>query len=301
MKKHLFTNFFLLLLVIGLGLFLFTDEIDQNGLIQLSSLSADTITQISIHHKQRDILLIKSDQQWRLTKPVDINANQFRIKTLLNLLSISSLARYTAEDIELKKYVLSQPETHITFNDLKIEFGIVNPINQLRYIKIDGEVHLTEDNFYPLLSSQIGTLIARELIPAEATITKLVLPENNFTRDDNDIWKSNKNISSDAIVEAIYQWQHKQSFAVHDYMQRDSLGEVLVYLKNTETPVSFHITDIDPWLIITRPEIKLEYHFNIEDYNGLLKPGAVRDDKQLDSDATLQVSPEEFINAIQSQ
>ena len=301
MKKHLFTNFFLLLLVIGLGLFLFTDEIDQNGIIKLSSLSTDTITQISIHHKQRDILLKKSDQQWRLTKPVDINANQFRIKTLLNLLSTSSLARYKAEDIELKKYGLSQPETHITFNDLKIEFGIVNPINQLRYIKIDGEVHLTEDNFYPLLSSQIGTLIARELIPAEATITKLVLPENSFTRDDNDIWKSNKNISSDAIVEAIYQWQHKQAFAVHDYMQRDSLGEIQVYLKNMETPVSFHITDIDPWLIITRPDIELEYHFNIEDYNSLLKPGAVRDDKQLDSDATLQVSPEEFINAIQSQ
>ena len=301
MKRHLFTNFFLLLLVIGLGLFLFTDEIDQNGIIKLSSLSADTITQISIHHKQRDILLKKSNQQWRLTKPVDINANQFRIKTLLNLLNTNSLARYKAVDMELEKYSLSQPDTYIIFNDLKIEFGIVNPINQLRYIKINDEVHLTEDNFYPLLSSQIGTLIARELIPAEATITKLVLPENSFTRDDSDIWKSNKNISSDAIVEVIYQWQHKQAFAVHDYMQRDSLGEIQVYLKNMETSVSFHITDIDPWLIITRPDIELEYHFNIEDYNSLLKPGAVHDDKQLDSDATLQVSPEEFINAIQSQ
>lgn len=301
MKRHLFTNFFLLLLVIGLGLFLFTDEIDHNGIIKLSSLSADTITKISIHHKQRDILLKKSDQQWHLTKPVDINANQFRIKTLLNLLSTRSLARYKAEDIELKKYGLSQPDTHIVFNDLKVEFGIVNPINQLRYIKINGDVHLTEDHFYPLLSSQIGALIARELIPAEATISKLVLPENSFTRDDNGVWKSQKNISSDAIVETIHQWQHKQAFAVHDYMQRDSLGEILVYLKNTETPVSFHITDIEPWLIITRPDIKLEYHFNIEDYNSLLKPEAVRDDKQLDSDTTLQVSPEEFINAIQSQ
>jgi len=162
MRRHLFTNLFLLFLVIGLGLFLFTDEIDQNGIIKLSPLSANSITQIAIHHKERDILLHKSDQNWHLTNPVNIKANQFRIKTLLKLLSANSLAQYNAKDLELEKYGLAQPETYIIFDDFKVEFGIVNPLNQLRYVKIDDQVHLTEDIFYPLLSSQIGTLVARE-------------------------------------------------------------------------------------------------------------------------------------------
>ena len=305
MRSRLLTNLFLLLLAIGLGMFLFIDEIDQNGTKKLSDIGADSITQISIHHHQREIILNKIDQQWHLIKPVDISANQFRIKTLLNLLGTISHAQYKVDDLDLKKYGLDQAGTYISFNDTKIEFGIINPINNLRYVRMNDELHLIDDHYYPLLSSQTGTLIARELLPAGTKINKLVLPEQTLARDENDLWKSTNDISSDAIVETVQQWTHKQAFAVHDYVERASLGEIQAYIENNKTPVLFNITDVDPWLIIARPDIKLEYHFNLEDYDTLLRPGApkqVPDNLQNESTTeTLQVSPDEFMNAIQSQ
>ena len=305
MRSQIITNLFLLFLVIALALFLFGNNEDKNKVIKLSKISADQIEQISIYHHQREILLNKIEQQWHLIKPVDIYANQFRIKTLLNLLSTTSHSQYQTDSLDLEKYGLDKPDTYIIFNDTKIYFGIVNPINNLRYVKIDNELHLIDDHYYPLLSSQMGTLVARELLPAEKPVSKLVLPEQTFTRDTNNKWQSTTKISIDAIVETIYQWQHKQAFAVHDFVQRKSLGEIQVYFKNDKTPVLFNITDVDPWLIIARPELKLEYHFNLEDYNSLLKPDTFKDsDKNSQNNLdkqTLQVSPDEFIETIQSQ
>ena len=305
MRSRLLTNLFLLLLAVSLGMFLFVDEIDQNGTKKLSDISADSITQISIRHQQREIVLNKIDQKWHLIKPVDISANQFRIKTLLKLLSTISHAQYKVNDLDLKEYGLDEADTYISFNDTKIDFGIVNPINNLRYVRMNNELHLIDDHHYPLLSSQIGALVARELLPASKKINKLVLPEQTLARDENNLWKSTNDISSDAIVETIQQWTHKQAFAVHDYVERESLGEIQAYIENNEAPLLFNITDVDPWLIIARPDIKLEYHFNLEDYDTLLRPGATKqipDNLQNESTTeTLQVSPDDFMNAIQSQ
>ena len=154
------------------------------------------------------------------------------------------------------------------------------------------------------MSSQIGTLVARELIHADAKITKLILPEHTLSRDDNDLWRTEQDISSDAIIETIYQWKHKQAFSVHDYMQRDPIAEILVYLDTSETPIQFYITDIEPWLIIARPDINLEYHFNLEDYDALLRPGAEQqlpDNFEKNTTTEVQhVSPDEFMDAIQA-
>ena len=305
MQSRLITNLFLLLLVIVLGTFLFIDEVDQNGTKKLSPVSADSINQISIHHQQREILLNKSGQQWFLVKPIEIAANQFRIKTLLNLLSTDSLAQYNRDDLKLNNFGFNTTDTHISFNNTKISFGMTNPMNNLRYVEINNKLHLINDHFYPLLSSQIGTLIARELLANSTNIIKMILPEQTLTRDQNKLWRSTDDISSDAIVETIYQWTHKQAFSVHDYVERESLGEIQVYFENLEQPIKFTITDIEPWLIIARPDLKLEYHFNLEDYDALLRPGIVKplnDEARKESDVeSIQVSPDEFMNAIQPQ
>ncbi|MDH5612416.1 MAG: DUF4340 domain-containing protein [Gammaproteobacteria bacterium] len=305
MRSRLLINLFLLLLVIALGMFLFVDEADQNNIKNLSVIPANNINQITIHHNQRDIILSKISQQWHLIKPVEISANQFRIKTLLSLLSTTSHAQYNVNNLDLGKYGLDKSGTFIRFNDIQIDFGIVNPINNLRYVKINDELHLIDDNYFPLLSSQIGTLVARELLPAAVKINKLVLPEQTLSLNDADLWQSTDNITTDAITETVYQWTHKQAFAVHDYVVRKSLAEIKVNVKNNDTPIVFHITDVDPWLIIARPDLMLEYHFNSEDYDTLLRPGAAKklvDDLNNETmTETLQVSPDEFINSIQSQ
>ncbi len=55
-------------------------------------------------------------------------------------------------------------------------------------------------------------------------------------------------------------------------MTREVLGEVFVYIGNQQQPINYLITDTDPWLILARPEIGLEYHLDIEAYDNLITP-----------------------------
>lgn len=241
---------------------------------QLTQLSADEVTKINIRHNQRHIELKKQNGKWRMLQPIKIDANSFRIETILKMLNTVSHADYAATDLDEDKYGLAQASTSISFNDTRIDFGIVNPINNYRYVRVGDSVHLIDDYFYPLLSSQTGTLVARELISSDASIDKLELPEHTLYRDENNNWRSSNEVGPDAINETLHHWQHGQAFGVHNYMPRDSLAEISVYLDGEPETVRFYITDTDPWLIIARPELDIEYHFNLEFHDRLLRPGA---------------------------
>lgn len=240
----------------------------------LTQLTAEQITQIDIRHNQRHIELRKEGERWHMLRPIRVDANAFRIDTLLNMLDAVSHADYTATELDLNKYGLSDVSTSITFNNTRIDFGIVNPINDYRYVRSGDSVHLIDDHFYPLLSSQVGTLVARELISSNAEIVKLVLPGHRLHRDENDAWHSVENIGPDAINDTLYHWQNGQAFGVHNYMPRESLGDISVHLAGVAEPISFQVTDTDPWLIIARPDLDIEYHFNLEFHDRLLRPGA---------------------------
>lgn len=280
MQSRALLNIALFLLVVLLAVYMYDTDQQQQASSkseQLTQLTADAVTQISIRHNQRRIELSRKDGKWRMLQPINITADSFRIDTLLNLLNTVSHAAYAATDIELDKFGLSEASTSISFNDISIDYGIVNPINNYRYVRINNTVHLIDDNFYPLLSSQTGTLVARELIAADAVIDKLVLPEQTLHRDENNFWHSSANIGPDTINQTLHHWQNSQAFGVHNYMQREPLANISVYLAGNAKPVQFYVTDAEPWLIIARPDLDIEYHFNLEFYDRLLRPGTVQD------------------------
>lgn len=278
MQSRALLNIALLLLVAALAAYLYYGgEQDDTGKAEtpLAQLSRDEVNRINIRHNQRQVELHKEQQQWRMLQPIAIDANAFRIDTLLNMLGVVSHAVYSADELELHKYGLADSKTSISFNELRMDFGIVNPINSYRYVRSGESVHLIDDHYYPLLSSQAGTLVARELIAANAEILKLELPGQTLYREDNKLWRSSAaDTDPDAINETLYHWQHSQAFGVHNYMQREALDEVRVTLAGHSEAIVFEITDTDPWLIIARPELDIEYHFNLEFYDRLLRPGS---------------------------
>jgi len=283
MQSRALLNIALLSLVVLLSVYVYTTRQQEQASItaeQLTQLSADDITRIRIRHQQRELMLSKENDHWHMLQPIDVAANSFRIDTLLTMLNTVSHASYPAAGLEQDKYGLSGASTTISFNDVTIEFGIVNPINNTRYVRIGERVHLIDDHFYPLLSSQTGTLVARELIAGNAVIEKLELPELSLYRDENNRWHSSSDTDPDAINETLYHWKNSQAFGVHNYMARDSLADIRVYLAGKTEPVHFHVTDTDPWLIIARPDLDIEYHFNLEFHDRLLRPGAVSEEAE---------------------
>ncbi len=274
MLPRLLTNLALLVIVITLGFFVYLEKnqpLDNN---RLTALEKNAVTHIEIRHRSRITILDKPGTHWRMTQPVEIDANDFRINTLLDMLASDSLASYDASTLSLEKFALAPAATSITFNATMIAFGNTNPVNHNRYVMIGDRVHLVADMYYPLLSSQLGTLVSQSLLPRDAVITHLVLPEQTLTFSDNAWRSSDPGISSDAIVKNLDHWRNSQAFGVHTYNPRASLGRIEVGIDGQDEPLVFEITDVEPWLIIARPALDIEYHFNLEFYDRLLRPGA---------------------------
>ena len=263
----------LFLVVISLASIIYFSEEESTELEKISNNHMADVTTIKIQHNKNTSTIIKSPGgHWNITQPVTIAANDFRVNSILKLINAPVHKQYTSTEIDLEKIGLSNPATTIHFNNQSISFGITNPVTNLRYVKQDDFIYTIQDVYYPLLSSHFGALVSLELLPADSKIEKLVLLNQTIAKNDNGLWQSNSKISADNINKTLDHWRNDQAFGVHEYMEREELGEVFVYLEGQQQPLTYVITDTDPWLIIARPEIGLEYHLNIEAYNKLITP-----------------------------
>jgi len=272
MSKNNLLNLGLFLLVLLLGTVIYLSDEESTELEKLTDLDISKINSVYIRHNENSTRIARQHEaQWQITQPINIAANNFRINSLLKLLNAPVHQQYAITEIDAKTAGLEEPQTSIQFNDFIIEFGIINPATNLRYVKLNNTVYTIQDVYHPLLSSHFSTLVSLDLLPADSSLEKLVLLNQTISKDKNGLWKSSTDISADLINKTIEHWLHDQAFGIHQYMPREQLGEVILYLTN-QPPVSYIITDTEPWLIIARPDIGLEYHLQTEAYNKLISP-----------------------------
>ena len=273
MTKFNILNLVLFVIVISLAFVIYYSEEEDTRLQTLSDIDLNQVSSIRIHHNTNSTSLIKNEKgHWWITQPVSIAANDFRIDSILNLLNAPIHTQYPVSEVDIDSIGLTDATTTVELDDSLIYFGIINPATNLRYIRLNQMVYTIEDVYYPLISANFGALVSLNLLAANDIIEKLVLPNQTIDKDDSGRWQSNVAISADNIVRTIEHWQSKQAFGVHEYLQRDALGEVSIYIKDQAQPVNYIISDTDPWLILARPDIGLEYHLNIEAYEQLISP-----------------------------
>lgn len=273
MSRQLILNLFLFVIAISLASIIYFSEEQSTQLERLTDINLDNITTIKIKHNKNTISVNKTGgHYWKITQPVDIAANEFRIKSILKLLHAPVHNKYTSAEIDNNKTGLDNPKTSIQFNKQVIAFGIINPVTNLRYLKLNNTVYTIEDVYYPLISSHFGTLVSLNLLPPGSKLAKLILKNQTIFKDEKGRWSSNIDISADNVSKTLQHWLHDQAFGVHQYLQRKEHGEVFIYVTGSAKPITYQITDIEPWLVIARPDIGLEYHLDIEAYDNLISP-----------------------------
>ena len=273
MFRHKLLNLLLFVILLSLATTIYFSEDTDNRLPLLTDVDPGSISSISIQHNDRRTHISRqADDHWQITQPINIAANNFRISSILKLLNAPVHNRYALDEIDLDKIGLKEPQTTVQLDAYNIAFGKTNPATNLRFVRLDDAVYTIEDVYYPLLTSFFGTLVSLNLLPPGSEIEKLILLNQTIARDDQGRWQSNIDITADNMVNTIQRWQTQQAFGIHQYMQRKPLGEVFIYLQGREQPIDFVVTDTDPWLIIARPELGLEYHLDIENYKPLLSP-----------------------------
>ena len=274
MSKINILNLVLSIIVISLAVFIYFSEEESFKLDRLTKVDTSHIKTIEINHNRNKTTIIKQDSGWSITQPVLIAANSFRLNSILKLLNAPVHNKYPLSEINKSSFGLANPTTAILFDDIAIHFGIINPATGLRYIQLNDSIYTIEDVYYPLISSHFGTLVSLNLLPGNSTIEKLVLLNQTISKDDNDLWYSTIETDGDTIIKTIDNWQHMQAFGIHEYLQRKNLGEISITLKGEKTPVIFLLSETDPWLILARPELGIEYHLNVEAYDDMIEPQA---------------------------
>ncbi len=274
MNSRNLVNVFLFILLLAFVSFYYLRNSETQHTIRLTSLNPDSIERIRIpRDNNRDILIVKQASAsgkhvWRMKQPYDIEAHPFRIKTLLAITQLEVDKQYSTNELKLETYALAPPRARIIFNDTEIAFGKTSPLNSKRYLMANNQVSLHLDQSYPLVSAQASSLISLSLLGEEQSIQGLQLPDLSVHKSANGNWRTTpeNQLTEQQIQTLLDNWNNAQAFSVHQYMPRKQLGKIHITTQAGE--ITFDITDDDPWLILAREDLGIEYHLDLS-----LKPG----------------------------
>jgi len=281
MNSRTLTNIILLLVLLCFIGFYLNNKNKTPDIQRLTSLSLDEINNIQIPRDGKtDIVLQKETGEngeavWHMVKPYSIKAHQFRVNTLLSLSQLSINESFDSSTLNLQHYALDKPRARIIFNDTEISFGKPNPLNNKRYLISDNKLVLIADETYPLISSQPATFVDLMLLP-EKNILSLELTDLKIEKAEGIHWKSStKNLPANALTPdqiqtVLKNWRSAQAFAVHKQMPRKELGMVKITL--ADSVIDFELSDDDPWLILARPDLGIEYHLDSSQKANLFGP-----------------------------
>ncbi|MCK5917991.1 MAG: hypothetical protein KAG34_06180 [Cocleimonas sp.] len=101
--------------------------------------------------KHSNIELKKVDNKWLMTKPIEGEADQRKIKHLMTLLSEHIDASYPIKGKNLATFGLDEERLSVSFNGVKIQFGVLNPISHKRYLRKGNTVYIVAETVYGLL------------------------------------------------------------------------------------------------------------------------------------------------------
>lgn len=276
MKSSYFTNFILLLLVVGLFWFSQQDanrETDPSVQL-LTSLNPADINTIDIQQRQKnDIKLIRDKTSWQLMSPYSAPVSQTRINLILSLLSTPIHGEFQPMDTSsLAQFGLSSPSVIVSLNNESFALGDVEPISKRRYVLYQHIIYLIDDDVMPLLTANADSFIDNRLIAEYKTIEKLILPRSltnpetlQITISDGQWQSDDKKLTTDTLKVLIDSWQFAYATQVRKVASAELMAkpdpQITLWLSDQEKPVSLIMQSTDNNLILTNQDLSLEYIF----------------------------------------
>lgn len=207
------------------------------------------------------VVLERQAEGWRMSAPRSLPAHAIRAGMVSRAAEIASLSRIGTPG-DLAQYRLAPPLATLTLNDHTLAFGDIDPLQQRRYLLVDGALHLTADTLFPLINRGWSHFVDPALLPPRTRIEAIHLTDGTrLTRDDTgwSVTPQREGGSADAPVRLVDAWRHTQALAVSplgDEMKSDEA--VTLTLEGGDT-IRFEILRRQPELLLARPDLGLRY------------------------------------------
>jgi len=198
----------LLLVLVALGAYIYWVELPgqkrEAEAKKLVSLQKDAVTAIALDYPDHAIALAKNEQgDWRITKPVDADADDPVVNNMLTAIAEADVSR-TLDDVgdKLAQYGLAPPEATVTLTlkDGKpfpaIKVGKTTQVGSSAYLQKgdDPKVYIGTASFQGVMKKQVKDLRDKSLMTFEdQDVQKLALAKGDATitveRVDPERWR----------------------------------------------------------------------------------------------------------------
>lgn len=269
MRSRLLLNLVLLVAILLLAaVALFEPALERNPApTVITALKPGDITHLRVERPDGSMVAFeRRADRWWLVAPVTIPASDYRAQAVLRIAQAASLGRYDAAEADLTVLGLDQPELRIVYNDdTVIDVGLQAALEQRRYVRIGEAVHLIDGSGYYHLVGEYPTFVDTALLPPDARITALHLPDLEVVQREGR-WAAlpePAGFSADAVNSLLEHWRHTRALDVTRHTPRRSRGAVRVELADG-SEISFAVMARQPELILARPELGLEYRLTAE-------------------------------------
>ena len=274
MKRQLWINLGLALGVVVLAWLVFfkSEKLADADLYKLSDVKAAQVDSIRISvASQPRITLVKKQNVWFLTEPLNARADPIRVESLLGVLTAQSEKRFAAKD--LARYELDKPLAQLQLGTQNFAFGGVQPLSNQLYVLTNDAVYLISPVYFLDLSKPATALIAKQILAAAEIPVAFEFPHFTLTRHDG-TWRMTPPAAAftqDNANAFADEWTQAQASSVQAATTLASAHTVRMTLQSGKTlNVLFTRTETE-WLLL-REDAGLLYRFPTTAGNALLEP-----------------------------
>jgi hypothetical protein len=273
MSKRWLINYALIVLVI-----LFTYIGNRSGVqpgynpqSRITSLKLQDINRVLIQTADDNISLTRANGQWQIVSPIQWLANNITIERILGIANSETESKLSANEIDLSTIGLQFPKAILTLNDTGIHFGATNQIGERRYLLVHSTVYLLPDRHLPFITSGLSNLIDQRLLPRALDLSRLQIGSLKISQTKNGGWQDSNNTSSpDQLNRLIENWQTLPASRISAFKKKTGPLQKIIAILDNGSEVEFFLMSIKPEIIIARPDLRLQYHFNKNHYYSLL-------------------------------
>jgi hypothetical protein len=286
MKSRWLVNLGLLLLIAGLGLFLYFNpkkEAPTFNEVKISDISPADVSKLEIEFPAKNpVVLERREGHWKLVQPYAARAGDAPVSKILAVLNADSVDKFDAAD--LARFGLDNPSLRLKVDGKEILFGTYNPVNGRQYVAFGNSVYLVSTQYYDAAGTQIVELLDKRLLaPSEKVagfdFSHLEQWEETglVVKHDGNEWK----VSIPAAKPDKAQmdewfgdgWQTLSAKSVEPYKRNSQENhpyfEILLQ-DGKRIRVEKHLES--PELILARPDEAMQYHFPSDLGFALLNP-----------------------------
>jgi len=266
------------LLIALIGIFIYAGNRYQadSGFPPVNSISSlkpqDINTVIIETPNNNQVVLRNAGNQWLFEKPVQWPADNTTVERLTSIVQGESVSRLPADEIDLATFGLDSPQVTLILNDTRIEFGTTNNIGQRRYVKIAATIYLLPDLHLHFITQGLIGLIDRRLLPRSVSLKSIKLADLILSKSSNDTWQGEA--SQEAEKERINtlgnHWQTLNAGRIKTYDSSKLPEQIIIARLEDGSEIDFFLMAIKPEIVIARPDLDLQYHFNEKHYYDLL-------------------------------